>query len=218
MILNRTEAALQLTLVLVLFLFSKEPSSAGLASGISSILVIGKVGVESFLKRHEDKLSRTSLLGKICLAASLLPVFVLTALFKIGAVAITYVWDQTVCLLFLLLAIGIPSLLLLVLKAYLPLKDLTVASISQGTNAQNLILHLWHHRLLSKKIRFAMEGFDFLLKASFLAWVVANPEEGWGFEYSTKSIFKDWTYKISICVLVIGPLSLLLNRPNQFPR
>ena len=109
-------------------------------SGISSILVIGKVGVESFLKRHEDKLSRTSLLGKICLAASLLPVFVLTALFKIGAIAITYVWDEAVCLLFLLLAIGIPSLLLLVLKAYLPLKDLTVASISQGVNAQGLIL------------------------------------------------------------------------------
>ena len=88
---------MQLTLVAILFLFSREPSPAGLASGISSILVLAKVGVESFLKRHEEKLTRTSLLGKVCLAASLLPVFVLTALFKIGSVAITYVWDVWVC-------------------------------------------------------------------------------------------------------------------------
>ena len=173
------------------------------------------MGVESFLDRHEDKLTRTSLLGKICLAASLLPVFVLTALFKIGAIAITYVWDETACIIFLLLSIGIPSLLLLVLKAYLPLKDLTVASISQGTNAQNLILHLWPHRLLSKKIRFAMEVFDFLLKAFFLAWVIANPEEGSGFKFSTRfqlpSVYKEWALETSIFVLVIVPLALLLN-------
>ena len=174
------------------------------------------MGVESFLKRHEDKLSRTSLLGKICLTASLLPLFVLTALFKIGAIAITYVWDETACVIFLLLSIGIPSLLLLVLKAYLPLTDLTVASISQGTNAQNLILHLWPHRHLSKKIRFAMEVFDFLLKAFFLAWVIANPEEGSGFEFSTRfelpsSVYKEWALETSICVLAIGPLALLLN-------
>ena len=173
------------------------------------------MGVESFLKRHEDKLSRTSLMGKFCLAAWLLPVFVLTALFKIGAVAITYVWDQTVCVIFLLLAIGIPSLLLLVLKAYLPLTDLTVASISLSAYPI-LTLQDWPHRPLSKKIRFAMEGFDFLLKASFLAWVIANPEEGSGFEFSTRfelpsSVYKEWALETSICVLAIGPLALLLN-------
>ena len=120
---NRTEAALQLTLVAVLLLFSRGASPASLAAGISSILAIGKVGVESFLKRHEEKLTRTSLLGKISLAASLLPVFVLTALFKIGSFAITYVWDEPRGLLLIFLSSGIPGLVLLLLKVFLPLKD-----------------------------------------------------------------------------------------------
>ena len=61
-----------------------------------------------------------------------------------------------------------------------------------------------------------MEGFDFLLKASFLAWVIANPEEGSGFEFSTRfelpsSVYKEWALETSICVLAIGPLAFLLN-------
>ena len=69
---------MQLTLVIILFLFSRGGSAASFLSGISSILVIGKVGVQSFLKRHEEKLAKTSLVGKICLAASVLPLFLLT--------------------------------------------------------------------------------------------------------------------------------------------
>ena len=113
----------------------------------------------------------------------------------------------------ILLTQGISGLLLLTLKVVLPfkVKDLTVASISQAIHCQGLILHLFPNRSLSKKIRFALAGFDFLLKASFLAWLVANPEEGWGFELSTRSVFKDWTLETSLCVLVIGPLALLLN-------
>ena len=208
---------MQLVLVTALFLFSRGGSSASLASGISSILVIGKVGVESFLNRHDEKLAKTSLLGKICLAASVLPVFVLTALFKIGSIAITYVWDEPGGILLLLLAVGTPSLLLLLLKVCLPLKvkDLTPASINQGIMAQNLTLHLWPHRLLCKKIRLAMISFDFLLKFSFLAWVIANPEQGSGFELGTRSadvsVYKAWALETSIFILVIGCLALLLN-------
>ena len=73
-------------------------------------------------------------MGKFSLPASILPVFVLAALFKLDSFAITYVWDERACLLLILLSNG-PGL-----KVFLPLKDLTVASISQGVNAQGLIL------------------------------------------------------------------------------
>ena len=115
----------------------------------------------------------------------------------------------------LLLAVGTPSLLLLFLKVCIPLKDLTAASINQGIISQNLTLHLWPHRLLSKEIRLAMATFDFLLKVSFLAWVIANPEQGSGFELGTRltdvSVYKAWALETSIFVLVIGCLALLLN-------
>ena len=75
-------------------------------------------------------------MGKFSLPASILPVFVLAALFKLDSFAITYVWDERACLLLILLSNG-PGL-----KVFLPLKDLTVASISQGVNVQSLILHL----------------------------------------------------------------------------
>ena len=69
-------------------------SSASFLSALSSIVVIGKVGVQNFLNRHEDKLFHASLLGKVCAAASVLPVLLLTALFKIGAAASNHVWDE----------------------------------------------------------------------------------------------------------------------------
>ena len=60
-----------------------------------------------------------------------------------------------------------------------------------------------------------MISFDFLLKFSFLAWVIANPEQGSGFELGTRSadvsVYKAWALETSIFVLVIGCLALLLN-------
>ena len=60
-----------------------------------------------------------------------------------------------------------------------------------------------------------MATFDFLLKVSFLAWVIANPEQGSGFELGTRltdvSVYKAWALETSVFVLVIGCLALLLN-------
>ena len=53
------------------------------------------------------------------------------------------------------------------------------------------------------------DGEPVFLKASFLAWVLANLEEGRGFRLSTRSIFKEW--ETSDCVLVIDLLALLFN-------
>ena len=133
---TRYEAALQLALVISIYMNSGEITKAGLLSGISSILVIGKVGAQSFLERQEYRLTNTSMTGKSLLAISVLPVFVLTALFNISAIAILNAWDTMLGSLVLIpLALGPPIVIILLLKIYLPLNHLTVASINQGVVA-----------------------------------------------------------------------------------
>ena len=77
------EASFQLGLLSRIYLSSGKGTNAGLLSTISSIFAIGKSGVQNFLQRHEEKLSESSILGKICVTASVLPVFLLTAMYKL---------------------------------------------------------------------------------------------------------------------------------------
>ena len=74
------ESALQLSLVARIFFSSGYGTTASLLSAVSSFTSIGKVHVQTFLKRHKEELSKTSILGKILVAASILPVFVLDVL------------------------------------------------------------------------------------------------------------------------------------------
>ena len=65
---TRYEAALQLALVISIYMNSGRSTQASVLSGITSILVIGKVGVQNYLGRQEKELTGTSVLGKFCLA------------------------------------------------------------------------------------------------------------------------------------------------------
>ena len=174
---TRYEAALQLALVISIYMNSGRSTVAGVLSGVTSILVIGKVGVQNYLRRQEKKLTRTSLVGKIFLAASVLPAFVLTALFKIGTIAILNAWDKILgSLLLIPLALGPPILVIFILKIYLPINHLTVASINQGVVAELVSLHLWPPIFQCGRIGLAVTIYNLLLFSSFLAWVISHPE------------------------------------------
>lgn len=224
----RYEAALQLALVATITFSSGKFTWAALFSGLSSILVIGKVGVETFL---DEYVPDSSIVGKICIATSVFPVFVLTALFKIGSIAIVNAWDSTIGPGLILLALGIPGLVIFVTKSCLLPHHLTLSSTGQGVIAELLTLHLWPRGGLDKKIGIAMTVFIFLLFSSSLAWVIATPEKGslvnWAKE-STEGIYKDWAsasvarlQTSSIACLLVGfPTSLfvicLLLFQNKF--
>lgn len=169
------EAALQLALVATIFLASGRWTTRSILSGTTSILVIGRVGVQNFFNGQEKELAKASLLGKICVAISVLPVFVLTAFFKIGSFAVVKAWNAAGIeeIVLALLALVPPALVLLLLKVRLPLKDLTAATISQGLVAELVSLHLWRTcEPLGRKIGLAMTSFIFLLLSSFLAWIL----------------------------------------------
>ena len=200
---TRYEAALQLALVISIYMNSGEITKAGLLSGMSSILVIGKVGVQSFLERQEYRLTNTSMTGKSLLAISVLPVFVLTALFNIGAIAILNAWDTMLGSLVLIpLALGPPIVIILLLKIYLPLNHLTVASINQGVVAELVTQHLWPPIHQGARIGLAVTVYHLFLFSAFLAWVLSHPERSRVSEICTRfeaqEAVSEWAEETSI--------------------
>ena len=161
------EAALQLSL---LFLSSGIDTSAGLLSAISSVFFISKTGVENFHQRHEAKLSETSILGKICVAASVLPLFLLTTVFKIGAGANIIVWNIDVEKVLVLSGLGLPNLLILLLKMCNLVKDLTSAHANHHVMSDILTFHLWPKKChLGQKDWVGHDSFHLL--PSCLPWI-----------------------------------------------
>ena len=231
---TRYEAALQLALVATIFLSSGTWTTRSLFCALSSILVIGKVGVESFFKELEQErnLSKASLLGKICIASSVLPVFVLTALFRIGSMAIANAWDNgesSPASILLAAALLPPALAIFLVKTCLRIEDLSVAGISQGVVAELVSLHLWPCGQTGRRIGLGVTVFKVLLYSFMLAWIINNPEAGTvdkvrssfedaGVPLMTETLFfEEWArvtatrFQIaSICCLVIGWITLPL--------
>ena len=220
---TKFEAALQLSLLWRIYLSSGVDTSAGILSGISSVFFIGKTGVQNFHQRHEEKLSEASTLGKICVAASVLPDFLLTAVFKIGAFANNYVWNDQVQVVVILLGLGLPNLLILLLKNCNLLKDLTLAHVNNHVISENLGFHLWpkscHH---GKKIGLAMTVLIFLLHALPGLFLIASPDptNDWIQEWyntANNTAFKEWTSETgdriqlaSISFLLVGLVAFVL--------
>ena len=220
---TKFEAAFQLSLLSRIYLSSGIVTSAGLLSVISSVFFIAKTGVQNFLQRHEEKLSEASTLGKICLAASVLPVFLLTTAFKIGAFANNYVWNDQIQVVVILLGLGLPNLLILILKMCNQLKDLKFAHVNNHVISDNLSFHLWpksfHH---GKQIGLAMTVLIFLLHALPGSFLIANPEskndwiQEW-YNIVNNNAFNKWTSDeadrlqlASISFLLIGLVAFVL--------
>ena len=214
------EAALQLALVATIFLASGRWTTRSLLSGTTSILVIGRVGAHNFFTGQQEELERASLLCKISVAISVLPVFVLTALFKIGSFAVVKAWNAAGIeeIVLALLALVPPALVLLLLKIRLPLKDLTAATISQGLVAELVSLHLWQAcgPALGRKIGLAMTSFILILLSSFLGWIIANPDPDWTSRIDQDSeadfnLYKKWAEETSARLQITGIVCLLLG-------
>ena len=212
---TKFEAALQLVLVAQIFLVSGIWTPTSILSGATSILVIGKVGVHNFINEQHEQLAKASLLGKVCVATSVLPVFVLTALFKIGSYSVVSARFVSELVL-LLLAIVLPALVLLLLKIWLPLKDMSAATISQGLVAECVTLHIWPCGPLGRKIGLAIKTFNILLYSSFLAWTIANPGPKWKSTFATDSeadvkLYQSWEIATSARLQISAILCLVIG-------
>jgi len=216
---TKFEATLQLSVLTRISLSSGLTTPAGILSAISSISVICKNGVQNFLNRHEAKLEEASILGKICVASSVLPVFLLASVFKLGSIANNLLWNKTVGVLLLFLGIGLPNLVLLPFKMCNRLQDLTVAFINQSVISDILTLHLWPKSRNGKRIGLAMTIFIFLFYASTGPLIISNPEPktSWGEKGTNDKEYMEWASKTgervqvaSVILLMIAPIYLVL--------
>ena len=195
----RYEAALQLILLTMVYLTTWTRSLEIRNSAISSILVIGKIGIHNFFKEHNKELSKASLLGKIYIAASVSPVFVLAAIFKVGSLAIVFITGGGIDYAFLTCLP--PALVIFLAKTCLPLKNLTVASISQGVVASAVTLHLWPGEQVGKRIVIGMIAYTHFFYSFYLARRVID--------YNNNSHDNDsYMRNSAIFCLVIGWASL----------
>ena len=83
---SSNESAGQLMFVIIVSLWAKEVTATGLMSMLSSIIMIGKSSTESYLSFGSKNLLRDASLGRqFFLFAITSPVFILTAIFRIGS-------------------------------------------------------------------------------------------------------------------------------------
>ena len=219
---TKFEAALQLALISRIHLSSGVRTSASLLSAFSSIFFIGNNGVQNFLQRHEEKLSEASTPGKICVAASVLPIFLLTTIFKIGVSATNRVWNTTAEMVTIFLSLGLPISVILLLKMCNLLKDLE--HVNQRVISDIMSLHLWPKGEDGKRISLAMTTFTFLLFASPSPFLVASPAPttDWvtnntaGYNMNNAG-YNTWASETgdrlqiaSICFLLIGSIAFAL--------
>ena len=215
------EAALQLSLLLRIYLSSGIYTTAGILSATSSFFFIAKTGVQNFLQRHKEKLSEASILGKICVAASVLPVFLLTTVFKTGIFANNCVWER-VYVVVVFLGMGLPNLLILLLTMCNLVKDLTLARVNHYVFTDNLSFNLWPKGRDGKRIGLAMTVLTFLIHAFLGSFLIASPKPptDWMqklYNTANSTAFDEWTSKTgdrlqlqSIFFLVIGLIAFVL--------
>ena len=181
------------------------------------------MGVETFWSRHDEKLSQASILGKFCIAASVLPVFVLTATFKLTAHCLIKLRSEIIYPVTILLGIGPPTLILFIVRCIV--KDLAVNEIGSGVFSELLVLHLWPKNSHGKSISLAMAVFSFFLFSAPLPSMIANPEPQtlkWTQDRDTlfRSIYerRTWAAELnervriaSITLLILGSVALFLT-------
>ena len=171
---SQHESALQLLLLVWIGIY-------GNAAGSAAFLTFGK----------ENKLEEAGLLRKLKLLAVYSPVFVLTAVFRIGTLAILPVWGGGAwgdgkrgaltglepLLLVLATALSFPLVTMLILRCLGKMKDMDSGSLLQGTMAELATITLWGGRGRdgSKKISLGFATFFFLLFSSMLVWIIINP-------------------------------------------
>ena len=86
------ESSFQFSLILYVWLHGQDLDVSAMAS---SLLMIAKSGAENFLTfGQENKLENRKFLGKLKLMGKMMPVFLLTAFFRIATLSVCAAWDN----------------------------------------------------------------------------------------------------------------------------
>ena len=163
---SQTESTLQLILVLTICLTTGKFTWSSVSSLLSSVVMIGKSGAESYLIfGRENLLEQTGpgwrgLLKKLKFLATYSPVFIATASFRLTALAVVFTEDLFLWFSLLCISVVAPSILLSLTKIC-ALKDLSVAELWQSALGEISTHSLWGNRGRegSKKLQLFMQVY-----------------------------------------------------------
>ena len=188
---SRHESAVQLYICLWISLKSGTITTSRFLSMASSLIVIGKTGVESFLLFGEqDLLHGIGFKKQLGLFAFYCPVFIFTAMFRIGSLAVgsmAMVWSDgsgtgflfLQRLLYVLLPPFLPLLAaLLVMKWSRKFEDIGTAQLFEGAVSAITTVNFWGARGREKNRGLIIGTSTFLLVVycSELIWVLCQPD------------------------------------------
>ena len=171
------EASLQLFIVLFMIFKGGHLNNASFGSIFSSITMIGKAGAQNFLTfGQENKFDDMSLMKKLGLLALYSPAFIITATFRIGALAIIVAWG-----IYYAAIVHWPAALFLPFLAFIAarlfyMKDLSLGHLLQGVVAELTTISIWGNRGRegSRKIQLFMATYLLILNCGFLIWVLVD--------------------------------------------
>ena len=140
---------------------------------------------------------------------SVLPVFLLTALFKVGTPSSNAIWNKVLSLPTALLVIGVPTLVLIAVRNLT--KNFAVTDAVRGVLNEAISFHLWTKNDQGKRIKLAITTFIFLLYVSPVPFITANPVATTQWARETNSTeYKEWESELSHR-LWIASISSLVN-------
>jgi len=202
------ESALHLSLVLYVKLSDR--GELDIPTMLSSLLMIGKSGAESFLTfGAENKLAaRKYFLSQLMLMAKFSPPFLLTALFRISSLSLCFACNDITFYLILPVALFLPILVFTILKLSGHLPDLVVADLAKGTAGELTSIVLWGNtgREGSKMIQLWLGGYLLLTYTVFLVMVLALPK---GTFYTLYSVTRA-PLELVVVALICGYLGYMM--------
>jgi len=179
---SQYESSLQLMLVLVISFTTGEFTLSSVSSLLSSVVMIGKSGAESYLTfGRENLLEQTGpgwrgLLNKIKLLAVYSPVFIATTSARLTALAVELTYTPSFATALLLpSSLAVPSMLVLLTKIC-ALKDLSVVDLVKGLLGEQTTHSLWggRGREGSKKLQLFMQVYLLLLHSICMVLVLLD--------------------------------------------
>ena len=188
---SSNESAFQLIFVAIISLWAKDVTETGVMSMVSSLMMIGKAAAESHLTfGPRNELENVPLKKHIALLATISPVFILTAAFRIGSLAIILAWNWQMGLLIILpfaAAFFLVAVVFLKKKnsgccgKYENLEKLSLGDVFSSYCAELSTTSNWGHlgREKSRKLQVGVAAYYIIVYTIALLPIVISPTNTW---------------------------------------
>ena len=216
---SSNESVFQLIFVALISFWAKETTTTGLMSMTSSIVMIGITAAESHLTFGlKNELEGVSVFKHVKLLATFLPVFILTAMFRIGSLTLIMAQNWQMGLLWVLpcaalIFLGVLLALKLCCRKLAGLEKLSIGDIFVTYSRELSTISNWGRlgREESRKLQLVAAAHHLLVYSIFLLVIINDPSYTWftpdQVYYPDPATLSAW----SIAALCFGAIAIILQ-------